>query len=530
MAIDNNNKFLNYEGLQKLWSLIGNKFSTKDSTLSSISMTADSSGINIGTLKADGTAGNSFSLPIASETAAGIITPEIFGKIEAVAGDITTAIKVNDIQIGGGNVNDTEFPYTSIVDNNKVAKFGLKYTVDSSNNAFISLATQDGQELSKIDVTALIRTGLIKNDGVDLIVNPEGQQPGTYLMITFLTADSGTKTIYLNVTDLIDIYAQGDGIEITDGGTSGIDGVESAKTINLKLAADNQIGGIKLGYTANGKNYPIEIDESGKAFVNVPWINISVGITGDDYIDANGSIGSDGIGSFNISATDSLKIAIGKAESAIQIAEGEKGDNALITADSSGNKITVATTSKLQTAVAKAESAIQTVTDNSVLLEIDTDGNKVTITDSSKLTGAVEKAETAMQSVNVLGTTLKDGEALSVDAAKTALGLKSAAYVDVANSIESEEDKEKLITAGEVKTYVDSKTGTDIGGLETKLQGYVNGLIDNIDASINLEAGLITSVTQENGKITSIGVRKPDISDIENFAALTTEEISDICK
>ena len=28
---------------------------------------------------------------------------------------------------------------------------------------------------------------------------------------------------------------------------------------------------MQLGYTASGKNYPLVLDNSGKAYVNVPW-------------------------------------------------------------------------------------------------------------------------------------------------------------------------------------------------------------------------------------------------------------------
>lgn len=38
----------------------------------------------------------------------------------------------------------------------------------------------------------------------------------------------------------------------------------------LPLAADGTRGGIQIGYTENGKNYPVELNAE-KAFVNVPW-------------------------------------------------------------------------------------------------------------------------------------------------------------------------------------------------------------------------------------------------------------------
>lgn len=39
----------------------------------------------------------------------------------------------------------------------------------------------------------------------------------------------------------------------------------------IAKASDKSLGGIKTGYTQNAKNYPVSVDENGKAFVNVPW-------------------------------------------------------------------------------------------------------------------------------------------------------------------------------------------------------------------------------------------------------------------
>lgn len=39
----------------------------------------------------------------------------------------------------------------------------------------------------------------------------------------------------------------------------------------IPLATSSTNGGIKIGYTANNKNYPVVLDSNGKAYVNVPW-------------------------------------------------------------------------------------------------------------------------------------------------------------------------------------------------------------------------------------------------------------------
>lgn len=40
---------------------------------------------------------------------------------------------------------------------------------------------------------------------------------------------------------------------------------------SIPQASSSALGGIKIGYSDNGKNYAVELDSSGKAYVNVPW-------------------------------------------------------------------------------------------------------------------------------------------------------------------------------------------------------------------------------------------------------------------
>lgn len=40
---------------------------------------------------------------------------------------------------------------------------------------------------------------------------------------------------------------------------------------SIPQASSSALGGIKIGYSDNGKNYAVELDSSGKAYVSVPW-------------------------------------------------------------------------------------------------------------------------------------------------------------------------------------------------------------------------------------------------------------------
>lgn len=43
--------------------------------------------------------------------------------------------------------------------------------------------------------------------------------------------------------------------------------------ISIPKATTSALGGVMLGYTNSGRNYKLELDSNGKAFVNVPWTN-----------------------------------------------------------------------------------------------------------------------------------------------------------------------------------------------------------------------------------------------------------------
>lgn len=61
----------------------------------------------------------------------------------------------------------------------------------------------------------------------------------------------------------------GEGISITNSGTP----ITSSgdRTISLLPATTDELGGIKIGYAENSKNYAVKLDGNNKAYVSVPW-------------------------------------------------------------------------------------------------------------------------------------------------------------------------------------------------------------------------------------------------------------------
>ena len=83
--------------------------------------------------------------------------------------------------------------------------------------------------------------------------------------------------MYVNVpwTDTNTTYSVGDGgltqVNFTTARSTKLDGIaEGANAYSLPAGSSTTRGGFKIGYTENGKNYPVEVS-SEKMYVNVPW-------------------------------------------------------------------------------------------------------------------------------------------------------------------------------------------------------------------------------------------------------------------
>lgn len=70
-----------------------------------------------------------------------------------------------------------------------------------------------------------------------------------------------------------------------------IEEIVDASIEGTPAASNDNIGGIKTGYTQNGKNYPVALDENKKAYVNVPWSDTTYEIMGGATSTTNGKAG-----------------------------------------------------------------------------------------------------------------------------------------------------------------------------------------------------------------------------------------------
>ena len=120
-------------------------------------------------------------------------------------------------------------------------------------------------------------TGYVNGDIIILgnkeyILNKPTSGTASWVELGDTTAESN------RIADIEAAYIQsatgGDGITVTTAdGSNGNASGDKKITVSLKAATSGVLGGIKTGYTASDKNYPVVLDDKSNAYVNVPWVD-----------------------------------------------------------------------------------------------------------------------------------------------------------------------------------------------------------------------------------------------------------------
>lgn len=104
----------------------------------------------------------------------------------------------------------------------------------------------------------------------------------------YAVAIDGSSKAYVNVpwTDNNTTYSKAttgsDGLMSKEDKTK-LDGIENnANNYVLPAATNESLGGIKIGYTNNGTNYSVKVDENNKAYVTVDTL-VTTKITASEY-------------------------------------------------------------------------------------------------------------------------------------------------------------------------------------------------------------------------------------------------------
>lgn len=124
---------------------------------------------------------------------------------------LTITDKAVDITVPAATVTGVDSADTvlSLSNKNVKSEIGLKY---DETDKKIQLTGKSNSVIAEIDAKSFIKDGMLES--AELVKNPAGQTAGTYLKLAFNT-DAGVEDIFVNVTELIDVYTGGTGITIS---------------------------------------------------------------------------------------------------------------------------------------------------------------------------------------------------------------------------------------------------------------------------------------------------------------------------
>lgn len=119
-------------------------------------------------------------------------------------------------------------------------------------------------------------------------------------------------------------------------GGSEVDALLDKVNSGIPLATASGNGGIKIGYTLNGKNYPIALDADGKAYVNVPWSDLDTKYevatqTTNGLMSSTDKKKLDGLSNYILPTTNASTLG------GVKVGYSNNGKNYKIQVDDSGN-------------------------------------------------------------------------------------------------------------------------------------------------------------------------------------------------
>ena len=125
-----------------------------------------------------------------------------------------------------------------------------------------------GDDTIDLDTLPTITNAKLENSSISIA----GHSTALGGSVSLNTGDITEHTDYKYYTDA---RARGaisvSGSTISYNSTTGVI-TSTANNYVLPTATSSSLGGVKIGYTENGKNYPVELS-SGQMYVNVPWVD-----------------------------------------------------------------------------------------------------------------------------------------------------------------------------------------------------------------------------------------------------------------
>lgn len=146
--------------------------------------------------------------------------------------------------------------------------FGGNVTISTTLANFdASKITSGTIDIDRLPKAALERMVVVADDTARFKLTTATAQVGDTVKVTatnkmYLVKDDSK----LNTEDGYEPYTASLASSVPWSGVTG-----KPSTFAPPTAAASTLGGVKVGYTTSGKNYKLQVDASGNAFVNVPW-------------------------------------------------------------------------------------------------------------------------------------------------------------------------------------------------------------------------------------------------------------------
>lgn len=146
--------------------------------------------------------------------------------------------------------------------------FGDNVTISTTLANFDASKIASGTiSIDRLPKAALERLVVVADDAARFALTTATAQSGDTVKVTstgkmYLIKDESK----LNSEDGYEPYTASQASSVPWSGVTG-----KPSTFTPPTSSATVLGGIKVGYTTSGKNYKVQLDSSGNAYVNVPW-------------------------------------------------------------------------------------------------------------------------------------------------------------------------------------------------------------------------------------------------------------------
>ncbi len=154
--------------------------------------------------------------------------------------------------------------------------FGSNVTISTTLANFDASKIASGTiSIDRLPKAALERLIVVADDTARFALTTATAQSGDTVKVTstgkmYLIKDESK----LNSEDGYEPYTASQASSVPWSGVTG-----KPSTFTPPTSSATVLGGIKVGYTTSGKNYKVQLDSSGNAFVNVPWTDTNTTYT-----------------------------------------------------------------------------------------------------------------------------------------------------------------------------------------------------------------------------------------------------------